>query len=369
MSRLRILAAVSAAAMLLTSCQVSRAEETVKDLPGITLKTAEADIFSASESPFVPDSTLPAETLPEPVSEPVTEADLPETEPAQTEPPEEFSLPEEFYSGMAEIVEKYRLNPGCDNSDECVCEPEKEELDADGNVVTPRNRVMSVYYRDILSGFEYELNPGAHYPVASAVKIPFCTLIYRRMSEGELDPEMILTYEERHYFHGSGVIAQGNFGDEYTLQHVLTLAITRSDNTALEMLKDLVSWDDFSALLEEYGCTHPEDTRRSKEKLCCESAGAYGRILADFLTSDSEYVSVFKEDLANTRIKMLVSDWPIYRKYGWAGYSFHDIAYVDAPRPYILAVLTNLEGEDSEDYSLFKDISRLVEKCSGNAVE
>ena len=109
--------------------------------------------------------------------------------------------------------------------------------------------------------------------------------------------------------------------------------------------------------------------RKSKQKICCESAGAYGRILARYLRSGGEWVDVFKEDLLNTRLKMIRSEYNVYRKYGWAGFSFHDIAYVDAPRPYILAVLTNLEGEQQSDYDFYKELSALFEEYTQDAEE
>lgn len=293
------------------------------------------------------------------------EGQLPYSLPA---PIEEFSFPEEFYISMAGIVEKYALNQGCDGSDECLCRPEYEVKSEDGTVIEPRKNTVSVYFYDIDSGFEYILNPGAHYPIASTVKIPFCTLIYEKMTEGEISPDTVLTYEERHFFEGTGVIVQGDFGQQFTVQELLTLAITRSDNVAYEMLKDLVTWEEFSQFLSDNGCTHPQDIRQSKQKICCESAEAYGKILAGFLRSDSPFVPVYKEDLLNTRVKMIVSSYPVYRKYGWAGYSFHDIAYIDAPRPYILGVLTNLEGEVWADYELYREISRLIEEHSQKGI-
>lgn len=303
--------------------------------------------------------TEPSETLPQTDTEPeVTEPD------PEPEFFEEFEFPDEFYTRMEELLAKYGLNEECDNTLECGCAPEYEILDEEGNVIEPRRKSLSIYFYDLNSGFEYVLNPGAHYPIASTVKIPFCTLIYERISAGELDPETVLTYEERHYFEGTGEIVLGEFGQEYTVAELLQLAITISDNVAYEMLRDVLKWDDFSPYLSENGCTHEQDIRRYSQKICTESAGAYGRILANFLRSESEYAEVFKNDLANTRLKMLVSDYPIYRKYGWAGYSFHDIAYVDAPRPYILAVLSNLENEDNADLVVFREISRLIEEYS-----
>lgn len=373
MKRIIGFAAMVTGILMLVSCRgadisISKGDDTKKtapeitlhtmvseDSPRITLHTDEQD--SSTQPPVEQDSQIGSTD--EPAWEAVTEPPLEEVQPL-----EEFEFPEEFYPLMGAILEKYQLNLNCEGGEDCACKPEYEVVAEDGTVIEPREKVVSVYYYDINSGFEYALNPGAHYPVASSVKIPFCTMIYKKIAAGELFADTVLTYEQRHYFEGTGVIVQGDFGQEFTVSQLLTLAITRSDNVAYEMLKDLVTWDEFSEYLGEIGCTHLQDVRRSKQKLCCESAGAYGRDLAEFLRSDIEGLDVYREDLLNTRVKMIVSDYPIYRKYGWTNFAFHDIAYVDAPRPYVLAVLTNLEGEEQSDYKMYREISQLIEKAS-----
>lgn len=283
-------------------------------------------------------------------------------------PKHEFSLPEDFYTRLDEIYERYELNQNCQNvldgQSQCGCVPEFEKLDANGNVITPRDRVLSLYFCDIESGFELMVNESAHYPVASTIKIPYCVYIYEKIENGEIDPELILTYEKRHYFKGTGVIIKGDFGQQYSVLELLKLCITESDNVAFEMLKDLSPWEDFSEYLLDKGMSHVEDMRKSKQKICAQSAGVDGKVLADFLRSDSRYVETFKSDLLMTKNKMIRSHYPFYRKYGWTNFAFHDIAYVEAPHPYILAVLSNLGGDDKQDYALFKEISYLFEEYS-----
>lgn len=370
-------AAIVTGVLMLVSCRgadisISKGEEPPVSAPQITLYTTSAEDTQPAEtqsdgSASSADETYRTDeqeiTLP-PVEQDTTSSTIEAPYEAVTEPLEEFELPEEFYPLMDAILEKYHLNLNCDGSENCACKPEYEVTAEDGTVIEPREKVVSVYFYDINSGFEYSLNPGAHYPVASSVKIPFCTLIYKKIAAGELSADTVLTYEQRHYFGGTGVIVQGEFGQQLTVSELLTLAVTRSDNVAYEMLKDLVTWEDFAEYLTEIGCTHPQDIRQSKQKLCCESAGAYGRDLAEFLRSGETVVDGYKADLLNTRVKMIVSDYPVYRKYGWTNFSFHDIAYVEAPRPYVLAVLTNLPGEAQEDYQMFREISRLIEKAS-----
>ena len=279
-------------------------------------------------------------------------------------PVKEFVLPEGFDVKMSELMKKYSCNQNCNPENiPCGCQPELEAVtDKDGNIITPRDRVVSIYFMDVESGFEYTLNETVHYPVASTIKIPFVTYIYQKIDSGEIDPETVLTYEERHHFGGTGVIVNGDFGQQYTVAQLLELAITRSDNVAYEMLKDLTAWADFEAYLKEIGMTHEEDVRKSKQKICTESAGADGRLLAQYLTSGAESVETFKEDLLETRIKMIRSHYPVYRKYGWTNFSFHDIAYVDAPHPYVLAILTNLDGAEDDVYRMFREISYIFEE-------
>lgn len=278
-------------------------------------------------------------------------------------PARELVLPEDFDAKVAEIMEKYSCNRSCNpDSLPCGCMPEREAVtDKDGNVITPRDRVVSIYFLDLESGFEYTLNGSVHYPVASTIKIPFAVYLYEKLDSGEIDPETVLTYEKRHYFGGTGVIVNGEFGQQYTVAELLKLAITRSDNVAYEMLKDLTTWADFEAYLRAGGMTHDEDVRKSKQKICTQAAGVDGRLLAGYLTGGGASVEAFKADLLATRIKMIRSHYPVYRKYGWTNFSFHDIAYVEAPHPYVLAILTNLDSGDDEVLAMFRELSYLFE--------
>lgn len=363
---------------LLCSCAdiTVRREENVTDAPAtdgawvsepdVTAEPVESEPpATVSDTQTEPDATEAVTVATEPPAE-QTQAS---SEATETVPPEPaaFEFPEEFYTRLNDIFTQFSLNLNCDGDPiKCTCNPEYEALDAEGNVITPRDRCMSIYFYDVETGSELYVNSGVHYPVASVVKIPYCTMIYEKITAGEIDPELVLTYEKRHYFHGTGLVNKGNYGDTYTVMQLLKLAITESDNTAYEMLKDLVSWDDFTAYCQNAGYTHEEDLRSKKQKLCLESAGASGRLLANFLRSESEFVDAYKYDLTHTKNKMITSTYTVYRKYGWTNFAFHDVAYIDAPHPYVLVILSNIEGEERPDYTLFANVSMLIEEYSQN---
>lgn len=338
---------------------------------------AEAQTFSSATEASLPESSepsVPAEiTDITTAEEPVPQESLPDEEQEEPEDPEEpitllFSFPEEFYTRLEEIFEAYSINRLCEPDLElCGCYPEYEVLDEKGNVVEPRDRVMSIYYCDIESGFELSINPQPHYPVASTVKIPFCICVYEKLSRGELDPETVLVYEKRHYFGGTGVIVKGDYGQQFTVLQLLELAITESDNVAYEMLKDVLPWEEFEEYLASIGCTHSKDTRKRQQKICNESAGCYGRLLAEFLSGDNPYKDVFQSHLKLTKNRMIRSHYPFNRKYGWTNFAFHDIAYVEAPHPYVISILSNLDGVEKADYNLFTEVSYLIEEYAVNS--
>lgn len=363
---------------LLCSCAdiTVRREENVTDAPATDGAWASEPDVTAEPVESEPPATV-SDTQTEPdateavtvATEPPAEQTQASSEATETVPPEPaaFEFPEEFYTRLNDIFTQFSLNLNCDGDPiKCTCNPEYEALDAEGNVITPRDRCMSIYFYDVETGSELYVNSGVHYPVASVVKIPYCTMIYEKITAGEIDPELVLTYEKRHYFHGTGLVNKGNYGDTYTVMQLLKLAITESDNTAYEMLKDLVSWDDFTAYCQNAGYTHEEDLRSKKQKLCLESAGASGRLLANFLRSESEFVDAYKYDLTHTKNKMITSTYTVYRKYGWTNFAFHDVAYIDAPHPYVLVILSNIEGEERPDYTLFANVSMLIEEYSQN---
>lgn len=57
---------------------------------------------------------------------------------------------------------------------------------------------------------------------------------------------------------------------------------------------------------------------------------------------------------------MIVLSYPMVIKYGWDDNAFHDMAIIDAPRPYILYICTSQEY----NYELFKRVLKLIEKYS-----
>ncbi|MEG1028355.1 MAG: serine hydrolase, partial [Oscillospiraceae bacterium] len=77
----------------------------------------------------------------------------------------------------------------------------------------------------------------------------------------------------------------------------------------------------------------------------------------------NKYGADLKELMSKTSNRMIISKFPMARKYGWTPEAFHDMAVVYADNsPYLLAILTDKSEGKKDDYKLFREISEILEK-------
>lgn len=122
---------------------------------------------------------------------------------------------------------------------------------------------IGVAARDLDTGTEVMYNPDVVVPTASTMKTVLLYELYRQVDAGQIDPAMRITLEERHRVPGSGVLQDLDAGVAPTVKDVATLMITVSDNTATDMIYDLIGREAVATTLERLGMTNthlPLDT-------------------------------------------------------------------------------------------------------------
>lgn len=237
----------------------------------------------------------------------------------------------------------------------------KAELDTliagyDGNV--------SVYFEDLASGYVYQYGASLKYQAASVLKAPYCMYIYDLASQGKADLDKIYTYTEKHYAGGTGILQNMPAGSVFSLRELLYDTIVYSDNIALRIMRDAFPAKDFQAYAASLGLRRPADIRTiTGGFISTEDAGVYLRALYRFM-EENPYGPELKELMMSTRNPMIRSSWPLARKYGWADKSFHDMGIVYAPHPYALAILSDHEEGNAEDFQMFRTISAAVERAA-----
>jgi len=109
---------------------------------------------------------------------------------------------------------------------------------ADGFSGTP-----GIFVKDLKMHWEIVINGDALFPSASLVKIPIMAACFYAEKEGSLKLDELITLRNEHKVSGSGSLKHLPAGTEFTVESLIELMITESDNTASNMIIDRLGFD------------------------------------------------------------------------------------------------------------------------------
>ncbi|HWI62750.1 MAG TPA: serine hydrolase [Symbiobacteriaceae bacterium] len=112
---------------------------------------------------------------------------------------------------------------------------------------------MGVTAINLTNGDRVDYEGTASFPPASTVKLPVLYEVFRGAREGRWSLDDLLTLGSDNIVEGSGVLLDLTPGLRLSIRDVATLMIVVSDNTATNMLVDLVTIDGVNRSLQELG--------------------------------------------------------------------------------------------------------------------
>jgi beta-lactamase class A len=99
---------------------------------------------------------------------------------------------------------------------------------------------VGIMVEDLATGYSSSVNAAVAMPAASTIKIPVMVEVFKRLEAGDFDLNRQVTLSEGDRDWGWGDLADAPAGSRYTVERLLELMITESDNTATNMLIRLV---------------------------------------------------------------------------------------------------------------------------------
>ncbi len=118
-----------------------------------------------------------------------------------------------------------------------------------------------------------ERNERRRFRAASTVKIPIMVELYRQVDAGTVSLDDLRPMLDEDRTPGSGVLQHFRAGMALTLDDLCTLMIAISDNTATNLLLDLVGMDRVAETMRSLGMTDSEIGRRMLGRLPTEQEG------------------------------------------------------------------------------------------------
>ena len=223
---------------------------------------------------------------------------------------------------------------------------------------------VSVYYKNLDTGFTYSHRGGLIFASASLNKTPHALYVYHLAESGKADLSQTHVFGPRDYRGGTGVMRFMPFGTEFTTSELLIHSVRDSDNVAFRMLVDMFAhhYPSYHEFYRSIGGDVSLVGNITGHLMTAEEAGLIMYRIYQYIESDASYAAEFKNSLLNSDVPIIMADYPVAQKYGrWDG-NFHDKAIVYAPSPYILVIMSTLDRHGGGAFDEFAEISRFVQE-------
>ena len=212
------------------------------------------------------------------------------------------------------------------------------------------------YYRNLVTGETWSLNPKLPLVAASVIKIPVLVEIFARLEVGEAEKGERHSVRREEKLPSCGALNYLHDGLEVTLEDLYTLMIILSDNTATNILIRKFGMDRINARMRALGLTvtavnrllfDAEASAKGIENyVCAEEIGSLlERMVRGTLVSpaaSAEMLRILKDQRLNGKMPFyLHGKVPIAHKTGEDDGITHDVGVVFAPQPFVACFCSN----------------------------
>ncbi len=291
----------------------------------------------------------------------------------ETNPVEEEEVVEEVIPEPEKLLDVSTLGTtGKDVIFAGIDEAKAKEIDAilDG---FGKNISLAVASKD---GEKFILyNTEQQYFSACTIKIPWILYLCKGIDSGKYSKDTVLTYQQKHYHDGSGIIRKGNYGDTYTVEKLIHLCLSISDNVAYEMLVDMIDRNDFDQFTRDLGYQSfqlKSWSIWSSNSVVKDYVGIWNETYKYFETGTPGAV-MMKNGCTNTYFAYGVEtlkDSDYSHKSGdnfGSNCAYNDAGIVWAETPYMYAVFSKCEGT-SQDIKNVNAVMTIVHELFGGNI-
>jgi beta-lactamase class A len=116
--------------------------------------------------------------------------------------------------------------------------------------------IMGVAAKNLATGETIVVNGDTPFPTASSIKTAVMVEVFHQIAEGKFQSDTMLALKDSIKVGGAGMLPGMHDGMQLTVSDLLWLMITASDNTATNMLVNLVGAKQVDERMAGYGLTH-----------------------------------------------------------------------------------------------------------------
>lgn len=235
-----------------------------------------------------------------------------------------------------------------------------------------------IIIEDLNTGWQFSLNQDKLFPSASLVKIPIMAACFQAVYEGRLILRETMVLRVSNKTPGSGILKNIASGTAISVEKLIEVMITQSDNTAANMLIERLGFDYLNDYFRKSGLRYTnisrkmmdfQDRKRGVENYTSASDIAY--LLEKFYhrqflsrTVSEKCLSMLLRQKVNDRIpKKLPDDWPVAHKTGLERNVCHDAGIVFTQQgDFLVCVLTKSRAGTRQVKEFISNLSLVIFK-------
>ena len=288
--------------------------------------------------------------------------------------------------------------------------PSAEVMERLASVCKAYRGTVSVYYKDLETGYTLTYDAGRNFQAASVIKAPYV----KWLLTAKVDGSEKLTLQEKKG--GSSHIDESPIGTQFTVDELMQYAIRYSDNSAYNLLNARFGFKEFNAHADALGVSANRDNncvlvnpRPQFGYLSAQDIGLYFEDIAKFVetgtpeakklfgwlvttteqaqlpdaytgrkqymmndtkgtaesegTNDGNVTYLNTSEALNQAYESRKQGYTIGHKYGEQGnQAYHDGAIVWRDHPYVLAITSTLPPYEQASLDVFHNIAMLVDQ-------
>lgn len=218
---------------------------------------------------------------------------------------------------------------------------------------------VSFYYRNLVTGENFSYRSGERLMAASVIKLYVMAAAFAGIAGGRLDPEQLIATKKADFVPSCGAVAYLHEGLQVTVMDLVTLMIIFSDNTATNILIDLIGMDEINKEIRSMGFKDTWLRRKmfdaEKSRLGIQNlitageTGAFFRKLYEETLVDAassrRMLAILKDQQLNGKIpfylKALSEEPDIAHKTGEDTGITHDAGIIYGKEPFIVCFCGN----------------------------
>lgn len=243
---------------------------------------------------------------------------------------------------------------------------------------------VSFYYRNLVTGETFDYRAEEKMMAASVIKLYIMADAFGRISRGELNPNQMITMKREDYVPSCGAVAYMHEGLQVTVMDLITLMIIFSDNTATNVLIDLLGMDGINKGIRELGFEDAwlrrkmydlEKSRKGIQNLI--TARETGRLFQEMYEgklisgeASERMLGILKNQQLNSKIPFYLQALPeepeIAHKTGEDSGISHDVGIVYGRQPFVVCFCGNETDTPRFERTMAEIAFRLYQENAGN---